>query len=282
MKTVLELLKLSSKYLSSKGVENPRRSAEDLIAAAFKLNRLDLYLSYELPISESEIEKIRQLIKRRGQGEPTPYILENVEFYGCKLKVNADVLIPRQETEILVDTIVKYLETHSLIGKKLLDLCSGSGCLGLSIKKKFPELDVVLSDICPKALQVAAKNAISNGLEVSFKQGDFLAPLRGESFDFVVCNPPYIDLATYEVLGDEVKKFEPKLALVGGVNGLEFYERFANEGVSFLKPQGHVWFEIGFDQGKSVSQLFQKAPWKNLKLAKDWAGHDRFFSLEIE
>lgn len=282
MKTILELIHLSADYLKNKGIEQPKKSAEELIADALNLKKIDLYLFFDRPVDEEELAKVRALLLRRGQGEPWQYIKGEVEFYGCQLKVGPSVLIPRQETEILVDNIVKELKRSDLQGKMFCDLCSGSGCIGLAIKKSCPELNVTLVDISHEALILAKENAEANQLSVNLVQSDFFSDLKGAAFHFIASNPPYISRKDYERLGKEVKDFEPKLALIGGENGLVFYERFAREGAGFLKSGGSVWFEIGYDQAASVYRLFNQSPWRNLKVNKDWSGQDRFFSLEIE
>lgn len=282
LKTVLELIHLSSEYLKNKGIANPRRSAEELISDVLSLSRLDLYLNFERPLDEKELELVRSVLLRRGRGEPLAYIFEKMEFLGCQLKITPAVLIPRPETEILADFIIKDLADLNFEELSLCDLCTGSGCLGLAIKKALPKLNLTLTDISEESLKIAIANAQANGLEVSPVQGDFLTPLSGNTFDCIVSNPPYIGQKAYESLDREVREFEPKGALLAGPSGLEFYQRFAAEGALYLKPGGRVWFEIGYDQGATVFELFSKPPWKNLKIRKDWAGHDRFFSLEIE
>jgi len=281
-KNILEIVNLSTEYLKNKGIESPRRSAEELIADALHLNRIDLYTQHDRPLNDEEVAFIREHLLRRGQGEPWQYIRGFVEFYHCKLKINPSVLIPRQETEILVDLVVKELEREDLQGKKLLDLCTGSGCIGLALKKRFAILDVTLADISQEALKVAEDNAVQNELEVHCVAGDLFAPFKDMQFDLIVSNPPYISQSAYQTLAKEVKLFEPKAALLAGETGLEFYERFAHEAPAFLKPKGKVWLEIGYDQGQALLKLFSNGPWRNLSLRQDWAGHDRFFSLEIE
>jgi release factor glutamine methyltransferase len=282
MQTVLDILTLSADYLAKRGVERPRRQAEELLADLLRVSRMDLYLSHDKPIDEQELQKCREWLKRRGNGEPLQYIVGEVEFLDCHLTVTPDVLIPRPETEILADTIAKYLKSQETTGKHLWDVCCGSGCLGIALKKKVPSLSVTLVDICPKALAVAAKNATDNGVEVACVLGDLLRPLDGQRADYVVCNPPYVSVAEYEALQQEVREHEPKGALVSGSTGLEFYQRLAVDFPAHLAKHGRVWLEIGSDQGAAVSALFSGAPWVHQKVEKDWSGRDRFFSLEIE
>lgn len=282
MKTLGEILPLSIAYLKERQIENPRRQAELIFSHILKVDRLSLYMNFERPITESELEACREALKRRGKGEPLQYIFPEIEFYGCKFEINPEVIIPRQETEILLDKIVSRLAGLDLKGKVAWDVCCGSGCLGIPLKVKFPELKVVLSDLSSKALEVAKRNAALNEAQVEFRQGDLLAPFKGEKADLILCNPPYVSEAEYPVLDREVRDFEPKSALVSGPTGLEFYNRLSNEIINYLNPGAKVFFEIGAGQGESLHQFFNASCWKTKLLEKDWAGHDRFFFLEFQ
>lgn len=282
MRTILEILKLSTDYLGQKNIEHPRRQAEELLAEITGLSRMDLYLEFNRPLSEEELIKCREWLRRRGQREPLQYIAGAVDFFDCRIKVTQDVLIPRQETEILVEKIAKELSERSLNEQVLLDLCCGSGCIGIALKKKFPALRVFLSDLSEKALALAEENASANQVEVEFFQGDFLTPFQSQLVNFIVCNPPYISENEYEHLSAEVKDYEPKLALVSGVSGLEFYDRLSKELPFYLKPLGKAWFEIGDGQGEAVKKRFTASCWKSCAYERDWSGRERFFSLEIE
>lgn len=287
MKTILEVLTLSTDYLKKKGVANARRQSEDLVSDALDLSRMDLYTHFEKPLSEAELEVCRKNLARRGKGEPLQYIKGLVEFFGCEIKVNSDVLIPRQETEVFVDMIAKELlkdeqESGTLKGKVLFDVCTGSGCIGISLKKKFPDLKVVLSDISMKALEVAKSNAEQNKVDVECLIGDLLQPFKGKKCDYFICNPPYIAEKEYATLDVEVKNFEPKSALISGLSGYEFYEKLAAELPGYLKCSARGFLEIGRGQGNQVLSLFSGQPWKNSRFERDWSSHDRFFFLEIE
>jgi release factor glutamine methyltransferase len=247
-----------------------------VIADALGMNRMELYLNFDRPLTEKEIEECRTRIGRRGKGEPAQYIQGTVEFYDCKIKVTPDVLIPRQETEILVDIIAKKLEGVNLEGKVLWDVCCGSGAIGIALKKKFPELRVVLSDISSKALEVAKENAQNNQVKVDFLEGDLLKPFGDAKTHFFVCNPPYISENAYPNLDPEVRDFEPKLALTGGPSGLDFYKRLLQELPQHLHHDAIVWFEIGTGQGNEVAQLFSSY---HPVVLQDWAGHDRYISF---
>lgn len=282
MQTILDILTLSADYLAKRGVESPRRQAEELLAEVLGIGRMDLYLSHDRPIDEQELHKCRDWLKRRGQGEPLQYIVGAVDFLGCRLQVNADVLIPRNETEILADRIVKELVSNNTEGKVLWDVCCGSGCLGIAIKKKIPGLHVTLVDISPKALDLARTNAAANEVEITCVLGDLLAPLRGKKADFFVCNPPYVTAKEYATLQKEVRDHEPKGALVSGESGVEFYQRLAESLPTHLHPGALLWFEIGDGQGARVQEIFSGHPWRHQRVEKDWSGRERFFSLEIE
>lgn len=282
MKTIAEILALSTTFLAERGVHKPRRSAEELLSSILGAKRMDLYLQHDRPLVENELEAIRPLLKRRAGGEPLEQILGEVEFYHCRLAITPDVLIPRPETEILVDHVAKKLGERLLAGKTLWDLCTGSGCIGLSLKKAFPDLSVSLSDLCPRALAVAKKNAEINGLAVDLRQGDLLEPFFGEKADYILCNPPYVSKQEYEALDPGVRDFEPRGALLGGESGTEFYERIARKLPPFLRPGAQIFFEIGEAQGKKIQEIFSPLPWRRSRLLKDWAGKDRFFFLEIE
>jgi release factor glutamine methyltransferase len=282
VKTVFEILTLSTEYLKQRFISSSRRQAEELLADALRIKRMQLYMEFDRPLTDRELERCRDWLRRRGKGEPLQYIRGEVEFFDCSFKVTPDVLIPRQETEILVDRIAQELVKMDLSGKVLWDICCGSGCIGIALKKKFPALQVVLVDICEKALKVAQENAQRNEVETEYLLGDMLVPLKGRQTDFFVCNPPYISESEYDGLEVEVRGHEPKKALVSGVTGLEFYERLAQELPTHLKAGGRGWFEIGSGQGTALKDMFRRPCWKDCQVGKDWAGHERFFSLEIE
>jgi release factor glutamine methyltransferase len=274
MRNIRELVKLSTDFLEKKGISHARREAEELLAALLNRKRLELYFDYDAPLEEKEVETYREWIKRKGDKEPLAYILGEVEFLDLKLKVTPDTLIPRQETEILADMVIKSLPEHSCA---LWDLCTGSGCLGLAVANKRPDCEVILSDISEEALVIARENALLNELAVGMLQGDLLAPFIGKKCDILICNPPYISPDEYEGLEDEVRLFEPRRALIGGI---DFYERLSFELPLYLNPGAKIFFEIGAGQGEALHSLFNQSHWKQKRCEKDWAGHERFFFLE--
>lgn len=282
MKTVLEVLQLTTDHLKKKGITQPRRQAEELLSDVLGIPRMQIYLEHDRPLLEEELDRCRAALMRRAKGEPNAYIQGEVEFHSCRIKVNRDVLIPRQETGILVDEIIKNLSNQDLTGKVLADVCCGSGCIGLAIKKHYPALHVILSDLSPQALSVAKENARLNQLDVEFREGDLLLPYAWQSLDFFVCNPPYVSKTSYQMLDTEVRDFEPLIALVAEEDGYQFYRRLAEGVKTVCKPRARLWLEMGTGQGKIIQQLFEKETGRSGQVKLDWAGHDRFFFLEIE
>ncbi len=274
MKSLLEILNLSSRYLEERGIPNSRREAEEVVSFALNCKRLDLYLHFDQPLSEEELRRCRTYLERRGKREPIQYINGEVEFFDCRFKVDPTVLIPRPETELLVDKIVRSVDGE----KTLWDIGCGSGCIGIAIKKRLPHLEVVLSDVVDPVR--ARENAALNGVDVEFVVGDLFAPFKGRTCDILVSNPPYISEQEFTTLEPEVADHEPIRALVSGKSGLEFYERFALEMVDYLKCGGRAYFEIGHQQGAALMKIFSDPPWTSPKVEPDWASCDRFFSLE--
>jgi len=282
LKTIAEVLTLSAAFLTDHQIERPRRCAEDLLASILKVKRIDLYLQFDRPLVESEMVLMRQYLKRVIAKEPIAYIMGEVEFLGCRIEVTHDVLIPRNETEILADLVIKKLKVLEPAKRVLWDLCTGSGCIGLGIKRACSSISVVLSDICPRAIELAKSNSVKNCLQVECRVGDLLQPFLNEKADFVICNPPYVSKKEFDLLERSVRDFEPSLALLAGDQGTDFYERLSIELPRFLNPGAQVFLEIGHTQGGAVQEIFRKAPWMGSQILKDWAGHDRFFFLEIE
>lgn len=274
MKSIGEVLKLSAQYLQDKKIEYPRRTSERLLSHLLKCKRMDLYMRFDAPLVEEELLQLRQWLKRASSGEPLEYITGEVLFFGSMIKTDKRALIPRVETELLVERIAKNIQNQ----KVLWDVCTGSGCIGISIKKKFPDLEVVLSDISPDAISLAKENA--KNVDVQILEGDLFHPFSGKKADLIVCNPPYVSTKEFLELDVSVRDFEPKTALVGGEEGLDFYKRLALDVHDYLESGGHLYLEIGFSQGKKVQEIFESSLWKKTELIQDLSGKDRFFSLE--
>ncbi len=274
MKTIGEVLKLSADYLARKGIDHPRRQVEELLSHVLGLPRIELYLQFDRPLESQELDRLRAFLKRRGERMPWQYIVGKVEFLGCEIALTPDVLIPRQETEILAEMVLKELPTRPVI---IWDLCCGSGCIGISIKKKRPDCTVILSDLSSKAATQAMKNAVCNEVDVEVREGDLTSPFKGSKADVVICNPPYVSEEDYLKLDPEVRKWEPKMALVGGAAGYEFYNRLAEELPLLLNPGATVYFEIGAGMGDKTKSLFNS--WGSATLIQDFSAHDRFLRV---
>lgn len=270
-------LEQAANYLLYQGVGNAFREAELLMMDLMGVSSRSALSGLTLSAEDKKLFWLR--VKQRGQRQPSAYIHGNVVFYNLSLYVDKTVLIPRQETELLAEQIVRYIRSCSNI-RLFYDVCCGSGCLGLSIKKACPEVEVVLSDICPKALYVAKRNALSNGLSVEFLEGDLFDPFSCPA-DAFVCNPPYLSFSEIFKADPEVRCHEPWKALVGGKTGYEFYERIASNIDKILVRGGVGWLEIGHAQGVVVKKMFDKRRLP-CTLYRDYAGLDRFFFLENE
>ena len=282
MVSLLDLQKDVELQLQKAGVLGAKREAKELISLALNCRYSDIGLWPNQKISEDQQKQLSLFVERRLSREPFAYIASQVEFLDCNIDVGSEVLIPRQETEILVDRIVDLLKKEDLSGKILWDMCTGSGCIGIAIKKKFPQLKVVLIDVCSKALALAKRNSEKNGVDVECVLSNFFTELKGKKADYFICNPPYVTKEEYEDLEPEVKDYEPKKALVALNEGLEFYELLSQQLYDFLNPSGKAWFELGKGQIKKISTWFLTPKWKNVTSSSDYSGIDRFFFLERE
>lgn len=278
MKTLGEILQLSSEFLKARNVPSARREAEEILSLVLDQPRLELYMDFQRPLDEKELALCRSYLQRRAKREPTAYIRGQVEFLDCKVQVDSRVLVPRQETEILAAQVVKHLKNDNLEGKVLWDLCCGSGCLAMAMKKQLPQLEVHAVDISSDALQLAMDNARSNALEIFFHQADIREGLGLGMADYILCNPPYISLEEYEELEAEVREHEPQLALVAENHGLEFYQTLKENLPQQVRDGGEVWMEFGHLQGKSVKNIFIDG-WPALQIGQDWSQKDRFLYL---
>ena len=275
MRNVRDLIKFSTQYLQKRGVKEPRYNGEVLLAPLLQCKRWELFLRYDYLVEEEIIEKYRVWVARRGRREPLEYIIGKLEFVECIIAVRPGVFIPRRETELLVMFVLQEVADGAHI---LWDLCTGSGCLGLGVKKKRPDLEVTLSDLSMQAITIAENNARANGLPVTTVCGDLLTPFLGKKADVVLCNPPYVTKEEYRFLEDEVRLYEPKEALIGGTS---YFERLAKELPFYLNPGAKVFFEIGAKQSEVMHCIFRNKCWKKRWCKRDWAGHDRFFFLEF-
>ncbi len=276
MKSLKDVLQLSTQFLQERNIERPRRLVEDLLSSLLRCKRIDLYMQFDRPLEDAELSVLREWLKRSAKHEPLEYITGEMDFFGCRLRVDRRALIPRVETELLVELIAKRMTGQTSI----FDVCTGSGCIAVALKKRFPEIEVWASDISSDALSLAKENAAQNGVEISFLQGDLFSPFKDKRADIIISNPPYVTVSEFFTIDPSVRDFEPKLALVGGDDGLDFYRRLAEEIPHYLGPRGQVYLEIGSAQGAGVKEIFSSPVWAQSELIQDLSGKDRFFFLE--
>ncbi|MEE9523355.1 MAG: peptide chain release factor N(5)-glutamine methyltransferase [Thermodesulfovibrionales bacterium] len=274
----MDKLKRITSDLKKSGIDNPQKEAELIIVHAEKIEREVLFRDDpELSIEGSG--RIDEYLDRRLQGEPLQYILGYVDFYGLKIRVGRGVLIPRPETELLVDNVIKSGAWDFRSGHKdninVLDLCTGSGCMALAIANNIPDAEVYATDISGTALEYARENARLHGIDnVTFLLGDLFDPVRGKKFHVIVSNPPYIKSADIPDLQGEIRDWEPVEALDAGEDGLEYYRRIISDLGKYLVRNGQCFLEIGFDQRYEIESLVKQRDF-NISFRKDLAGYDR-------
>lgn len=295
--TVLEVIQRSAAFLAKKEVESPRLQVELMLAHLLRVRRMDLYLNFERILTPKELEDLRKMISRRGQREPLQHIVGSTSFCGLEIAVNANVLVPRPETELLAELGWEFLNAgcatpnaemagelretapaYAAQNFTALDFGTGSGCLAIALAAKSPTAKVVALDVSPEALSVARENALRHKVEsrIRFVQGNGLSALdRDERFDLIVANPPYIPSGEIASLQPEVRNHDPRLALDGGSDGLDFYRQLALEAGTFLKPFGRMMLELGDGQSAAVQNLFQAQKWVVEAIKPDYNAHPR-------
>lgn len=269
MSTYREVLRDARDFLKKAGVAEYEVDAWYLFAHVFDINRALFFLHEQDECPEDKVSLYKKLLEKRAARIPLQYITGVQEFMGLEFEVNENVLIPRQDTEILVEEVLKVCK-----GRTVLDMCTGSGCIVISLAKYGDLKRAVGSDISEKALQVAVKNAEKMNVDVTFICSDLFENIEGK-YDIITSNPPYIKSDEFLTLMPEVRDHEPKLALEAGTDGLIYYKRIINALPEFLNPGGRVFFEIGYDQGKAVSGLLAKAGFCDIYVKKDLSGLDR-------
>ena len=271
--TLRRVLNWTAGYFERKGSDTARLDAELLIAHALRMSRMQLYTEYQKPLKDNELSAIRALVERRGGGEPVAYLTGQKGFWTLDIEVSPNVLIPRPETELLVELGLKHLQ--DIESPQVLDLCCGSGCIGLALGHERQDASILGTDISADALAVAVRNRDRLGVNnVDFKQLDGLEEIRGE-YDLLVSNPPYIESKKISNLMPSVRDFEPLIALDGGDDGLDFYRRIAMHAEGIISAQGLVLLEIGHDQATAVKGLFHSAGFDLVTVHQDLAGLDR-------
>ena len=275
--TYKEAANLAEQQLDHAGIEQARQESRFLLEAVSGMTMTQFLLHQTDEMPADLTEKYRELTEKRCKRIPLQHLTGEQEFMGLRFLVNEDVLIPRQDTEILVEEALSDLRSRSEEETKLrvLDLCTGSGCIAISLALMMPELSVSASDLSERALAVAKENAAFHQAPVRFYQGDLFAPLAGQTFDLIVSNPPYIPTEVIGTLMPEVRDHEPAMALDGKGDGLYFYRRIITESRQYLNPGGGLMFEIGCDQAWDVGELMRQHGFWGIRVIRDYAGLDR-------
>jgi release factor glutamine methyltransferase len=262
--TVLEAIQKSAEFLAKKNVESPRLQVELLLAHLLKLPRMKSYLNFERALSPTEIDSLRELVKRRGQREPLQHIIGSTSFCGHEIAVNHHTLVPRPETELLAEEGWIFLSTINSQPSTTLDFGTGTGCIAIAIAAKCPNAKIVATDISVEAMALAKENAARNKVSerIDFLLGDGFATITTDSkFDLIISNPPYIPSTEIETLQPEVRDFDPRAALDGGADGLDFFRRIAAEAKPFLKPDGKTMLEFGDGHADAIRKIFEDEKW---------------------
>ena len=290
--TVLEGIQKSAEFLGKKSVESPRLQAELLLAHVLKLPRMKLYLNFERALTDAETNSFRELVKRRAQREPLQHILGSTSFCGLEIAVNRSVLVPRPETELLAELGWQFLLESTLQcvpareqpegwTPTALDFGTGSGCIAIALAVKVPDARIVALDVSPEALEMAKQNAARHNVanRVDFLQSNDFQPQC--LFDLVVSNPPYIPSAEIETLEPEVRDYDPRGALDGGADGLDFYRRLARQARGWLKPSGKIMLEFGEGQADSIRRIFETENWIVEAIREDYTHRQRILIAKI-
>lgn len=280
--TVGRVVRWAADDFRTRGIESPRLEAELLLAHALGTDRMRIIVEPERGLSDGELGRYRELIQRRRKGEPVAYLRGEKEFYGRMFRVDGRVLVPRPDTELLVDTALKRTATRSM-GVRYLDLCTGSGCVAISLARERPASKVFAVDSSADALAVARDNGVRLGaaFQVAWLLGDLFAPLAPFApivFDLVVANPPYIPEGEIASLSLDIRGFEPRLALSGGADGLDVIRRIVAGAPRFLRSSGVLAMEVGMGQALEVRALYEGAGFTDVAIDKDYGGHDRVVS----
>jgi len=278
---VLEVIQRSATFLGKRGVDSPRLQIELLLAHVLSLPRLNLYLDFDRVLTGSQLDSVRELVRRRGEREPLQHLVGSTPFCGLEIRVNRHVLVPRPETELLAERAWEFLGGLSSSGPKAFDFGTGSGCVAIAMAVRCPAAEIYAVDISPDALVVARENARSRGVadRIRFDLGDGFASLPpGLAFDLIVANPPYIPGGEIDTLAPEVRDHDPREALDGGPDGLRFFRRLAAESAERLRPAGMILMEFGDGQAEEIGSIFQQNNWVVENVEPDYSGRPRIFS----
>ncbi len=277
--TICKLLKWAAEDFERRGLESPRLEAELLLGHALGMTRIQMIVQSENIPSTSELDRFRDLVRRRRTAEPAAYLLGQKEFYGITFRVDQRVLVPRPDTEALVEVALDRTRTRSIYGRSL-DLCTGSGCVAIAYAKQRPTWAVTGVDISPDALAVAEENTlrVGNILGLSWQKSDLFAGIASQRFDLITANPPYIPSAVCDALDPTIRDFEPRLALDGGSDGLDVIRRIVQEAPHWLEQGAVLAVEIAYDQAAAVTALFADRGFIDVECRKDYGGRDRVIS----
>jgi release factor glutamine methyltransferase len=286
--TVRRLLEWTSAFFSRKEVDSPRLATDLLLAHVLGVPRIKLYTDYERPLAEQELAQFRALVQRAGEHEPIAYLTGKAHFFNLEFEVTRDVLIPRPDTETLVENVLQLARNQpGFEAPRVLDLCTGSGCIAAAIASRLKNAVVVATELSEKAAEVARKNLEKLGLDqrVTVAQGDLFEPLKTmvdvRPFDLIVANPPYIPSSAIERLDRNVRDYEPLSALDGGADGLAIHRRILHEAPERLMPEGRIFLEIQFDQASAAKSIAgERDGFEEIRVLKDHAGHDRVLTAK--
>lgn len=282
--TIRRLLEWTTAFFTRKNIDAPRLSAELLLSHVLASPRIKLYTDFERTLSDQHLATYRALVKRAAEAEPIAYLTGTAPFFNLDIAVTRDVLIPRPDTETLVENVIQTVRTDSRLtaNLRILDLCTGSGCIALALTKALKESTIVATDLSPKALDVARANSARLKLDsrMTFLEGDLFSALSStihdKPFDIITANPPYIPSANIASLDRCVRDYEPHLALDGGLDGLTPHRQILAKAAEYLLPAGRIYLEIQFDQGPAALELASHTPGLTHPIIlKDLAGHDR-------
>ncbi len=276
--TIARLLAWTRDYFETAGVESPRLCAELLLARALGCERIHLFTRFEQVPSTEHRDVFRAWVRRAAAHEPVAYLLGDKEFFSLKFEVSPHVLIPRPETEVLVERAIHAARAADGAIRRILDIGAGSGCIPISIAKHVPEATIFASDICDKALAVARRNADRHGVadRIEWRHGDLYAPWSAEApFDLIVSNPPYIGEVERDDLPPNVRDYEPHTALFAGPDGMAVIAPLVREAVERLRPGGEIMIEIAWNQAQRVRALFDESDWETVTTYRDNLRHER-------
>ena len=280
--TVLDLVEWTENYFRESGITTPRLDAEVLLGFVLQKSRLQLYLSFEMPVFPDHLSVFRQLVQRRKEHTPVSYLTNHREFMSIDFYVDSRVLIPRPETEILVEYVLDRTSTHGPIS--LVDIGTGSGAIAVSLAFNRPEWYIVATDISIDAIAVAETNATRHQTQIEFRSGDMLSTLESvdDKFDWIVSNPPYISSQDYKILPPDVRNFEPKLALASPPDGLQLIRILIESAPNYLKPNGRLAIEIGNGQRPDVEDFVHRSKkYQKIDFIPDLSGVARILVVQV-